>query len=484
MIWQIVLASLSSVVLAQTGTKVTTDPGIVITQYENILDLTTQNPSEMIAMIVSNKSPKAVSSIVVLVPSERRVIGASAEDAYGQKLDIKELNQTISVNVDGKSMVDFRQFEITPQQPISPEYELKISKLRFVYNSFYVFKPKSTDLFDSQKVLVRIYKTPASPYKIIESLSEVITGDEKKTNSYNGDNLAPLTATSARLHFPLNIHFLQSSTISRYIEISHWGNIYFKDLYKLHNRAAKFRGSFSTIDFNKNRKDTGRNAFRGTRVRLPANAWGLFYRDEIGNITTSAVKKETEEILVDLRPRWSLLGDWNCTWDISYNVPTDDILRQSSSGSTYKFEYKVGHLLEFTPSDIYEFKVALPEGASILSHKYFGIRQPDSISTTKSWSYMDFLGRPTLVFTFSDYLPRVDQNAKVVIEYSLQSSLIFIDPIYLMCGLMLCFLFYLAYSKFDLSFGSDELVELQEQNPKPKKQIKPDAKKTDKPRKK
>ena len=107
----------------------------------------------------------------------------------------------------------------------------------------------------------------------------------------------------------------------------------------------------------------------------------------------------------------------------------------------FRFEYNIAHLLENIPSDKYEFKVAFPEGAEIIKHTYQGIRQPD-INVTKSWSYMDFLGRPTLVFTFSDYLPKVDNDAKVIIEYSLQSSLIFIDPIYLMCGLMLCFLFY------------------------------------------
>lgn len=143
-------------------------------------------------------------------------------------------------------------------------------------------------------------------------------------------------------------------------------------------------------------------------------------------------------------------------------MPTDDILRQSSSGSTFRFEYPVAHLLERIPSDTYEFKVAFPEGAVILSHNYQGVKQPDSINTTKSWSYLDFLGRPTLVFTFTDYLPKVDKDAKVIVEYSLQSSLIFIEPIYLMCGLMFCFLAYIFYSKFDLSFGSDELKEAHE----------------------
>lgn len=291
MIWQVVLAALCASAVAQVGSRGHTDSGIVITDYHSKLDMTSQNPVETISLKVSNKSPSAVSSIQVLIPLDRKVIGASAEDAYGQKLGVKELSQTINVLVDGKNMVEFRQFEITPQQPISPEYDLKIPNLKFVYNSFYAFKPKTTDLFDSQKVLVTIFKMPASPYRIENAVSDLIYGDTKRTENFQGKDLPPYTATSTRLHFPLNIHFVHSSTTTRYIEISHWGNIYFKDQYLLHNRASKFRGEFSTLDFNKHKQETGRNAFRSARIRLPSNAWGLFYRDEIGNITTSAVTR-------------------------------------------------------------------------------------------------------------------------------------------------------------------------------------------------
>lgn len=157
-----------------------------------------------------------------------------------------------------------------------------------------------------------------------------------------------------------------------------------------------------------------------------------------------------------------MLGDWNCTWDLTYNVPTEDILKQRASDSTYRFEYSVAHLLPAIPSDTYELKVAFPEGTSIISHRFEGLNKPNRVSTATSFSYLDFLGRPTLVFSFDDYLPRVDLDAKVIIEYSLQSSLIWIEPIYLICGLMLCFSFYLIFSKLDLSFGSEILQEAYE----------------------
>lgn len=163
-----------------------------------------------------------------------------------------------------------------------------------------------------------------------------------------------------------------------------------------------------------------------------------------------------------MKPRWSLLGDWNCTWDLSYNVPTEDILRERKSDSMFRFEIKVAHLLHTIPSDKYELKVAFPEGANIVSHNFEGVAKPSKIAMDTSFSYLDFLGRPTLVLTFNDYLPRMDQNAKIVVEYTLQDHKIFIEPLYLICGLMLCFTIYLAFSKLDLSFGSEELEELLE----------------------
>lgn len=134
-------------------------------------------------------------------------------------------------------------------------------------------------------------------------------------------------------------------------------------------------------------------------------------------------------------------------------------MKERKSDSRFRFEYSVAHLLHAIPSDTYELKVAFPEGANILSHKFEGLYKPDKVSTTTSFSYLDFLGRPTLVFSFSDYLPRVDMNAKVVIEYSLQSTLIWIEPLYLICGLMLCFSVYLIFSKLDLTFGGEGLDE-------------------------
>lgn len=291
MIKHLALVALCACVLAQSRIDSQADNGIVITEYQSKVDLTVQNPIEKITLTISNRSPNPLKNFLIMVPDDRSVVGGTAEDAYGQMLSFERLKDTTWVDVDGKKRVEFVHYVVTPQQPISPEYSLKLS-LTLYFNSFYSFKPRSVNLFDDQKVLVTVYKVPASPYKILQASTDVTYGDRRSTEKYSANQvIPPLSPSSTTLHFPLNIHFVHSKGTTRYIEISHWGNIYFQDQYLLHNRAAKFRGEFSTLDFNKGRKDTGRHAFRSAYVKLPPTAWGLFYRDEIGNITTSSTHR-------------------------------------------------------------------------------------------------------------------------------------------------------------------------------------------------
>lgn len=264
---------------------------LVISDYTSEMEFVSPNPVEKISLTFTNKSPKAVDSVQLLIPVDRVVIGSVIEDAYGQPQKLVETNNTVTVTVDQKKQVVFRQYQIQLSNPVDPEADFKISTIKLYYNSFYDFKPKHIDLFEDQKVQLTAYKVPASPYRIEKSSFSITYGDAGSQRKEKGDasNISPLSPTTVRLHFVLNVHFVQTSTTKRYIEVSHWGNAYIKDEYKLHNRGAKFRGSFSTIDFHKSRKDTGKNAFRSETIKLPVNAFGLFYRDEIGNISTSTV---------------------------------------------------------------------------------------------------------------------------------------------------------------------------------------------------
>jgi len=94
----------------------------------------------------------------------------------------------------------------------------------------------------------------------------------------------------------------------------------------------------------------------------------------------------------------------------------------------------------------------LPEGSKILEVST-GKITPNSISKTeKTFSYLDFLGRPTVVVTFKNHIPQVVLGENLKIRYSISKSKLLIEPAYLVCGLMGMFMFTIVVSKLNLDF--------------------------------
>ncbi len=55
---------------------------------------------------------------------------------------------------------------------------------------------------------------------------------------------------------------------------------------------------------------------------LPAAARDVYYRDEIGNISTSALRELDDMVELELRPRFPLFGGWKTHYLIGYNIPS------------------------------------------------------------------------------------------------------------------------------------------------------------------
>ena len=62
---------------------------------------------------------------------------------------------------------------------------------------------------------------------------------------------------------------------------------------------------------------------------LPAASRDVYYRDEIGNISTSAMRELDDMVEVELRPRFPLFGGWKTKYTIGYNVPSYQYLFNS-----------------------------------------------------------------------------------------------------------------------------------------------------------
>lgn len=52
----------------------------------------------------------------------------------------------------------------------------------------------------------------------------------------------------------------------------------------------------------------------------------MYYRDEIGNISTSHLQILEESVEVEVRPRFPLFGGWKTHYIIGYNLPSYEYL--------------------------------------------------------------------------------------------------------------------------------------------------------------
>lgn len=127
-----------------------------------------------------------------------------------------------------------------------------------------------------------------------------------------------------RVHYENNSPFLRVNNLVRTIEVSHWGNIAVEETIDLSHYGAQLKGSFSRFEYM--RKQGGASSVKSIHSLLPTLAADVYYRDEIGNISTSHLRKPSrskpsDPLDFELTPRFPLFGGWKTHYTIGYNLP-------------------------------------------------------------------------------------------------------------------------------------------------------------------
>jgi hypothetical protein len=73
-------------------------------------------------------------------------------------------------------------------------------------------------------------------------------------------------------------------------------------------------------------------AFQSVTAILPKHAHALYYRDEIGNVSTSAIRFKRDKVEAIITPRFPLMGGWKTNFIFGYSLPTAPYLKHTSSG--------------------------------------------------------------------------------------------------------------------------------------------------------
>lgn len=146
------------------------------------------------------------------------------------------------------------------------------------------------------------------------------------------ENVKPFEQSELSVHFENNSPFLTVNNLQRTIEVSHWGNIAVEETVDMYHSGAKLKGSFSRFDYM--RRQGGQSAVKSFKTLLPSSAADVYYRDEIGNISTSNLRvpskiSKGEPVELELRPRFPLFGGWKTHYTVGYNVPVYQYLFNS-----------------------------------------------------------------------------------------------------------------------------------------------------------
>ncbi|KAF9534334.1 oligosaccharyl transferase alpha subunit [Crepidotus variabilis] len=232
---------------------------------------------------------------------------------------------------------------------------------------------------------------------------------------------------SILIHYHHEQPVLEVLNLQRSVEVSHWGaNINTEDKIDLYNAGPKLKGHFSRLQhqsqkyFNK----LSAHVLPALTLHLPAGLSNPYYYDLIGNVSTSNIriapsvpknKQGTQFSVLEIRPRYPLLGGWNYTFTLGWDLPLGDVASYDKSAGKYTVEVPIMTPLLGAVVNNAELSVVLPEGASNIEilEPFPALAKRTDIHKT----YLDTTGRPRLTFIYKNLT--VKHAESIYVSYKL-----------------------------------------------------------------
>ncbi|XP_049805250.1 dolichyl-diphosphooligosaccharide--protein glycosyltransferase subunit 1 [Schistocerca nitens] len=331
-------------------------------------------------------------------------------------------------------------------------------------------KPHPASISQKEKQLVLYHGSTVlySPYTAIKQTTTV-TLASKNIESYTkhkpvavSDNVItygpyekvqPFSQDKMIIHFENNAPFLTVTNLLRTIEVSHWGNIAVEETIDLLHTGATLKGPFSRYEYQREAQ-SGLSSVKSFKTILPAAATDAYYRDEIGNISTSHMKVLSDSVELDLRPRFPLFGGWKTHYTIGYNVPSYEYLYNSGDDYLLKMRF-IDHVFDDMIVDEVTTKVILPEGShNIEKYTPYPVEtMPDS----HHFTYLDTNGRPVIMWRKKNLVENHIQDFKL--QYRFPRIFMLQEPLLVIVAFYLLFLMVIIYVRIDFSISKDEVSE-------------------------
>ncbi|KAK3232034.1 hypothetical protein Dsin_003915 [Dipteronia sinensis] len=436
---------------------------LIISKVDRRIDLTSQIVRITSTLKVENAGSEVVSEVLLAFP----------------EVQAKNLAHLVATTSDGKGKVKSSAVSL-PIKVVNPKgmpaalifYAVSLPKGlgkgdSFTFDVFAVFThalrpfPEKITQADIQLVVFQDSAHYLTPYIVkvqslsvklpearIESYTKIentkIHGSEIKYGPY--ENLPSFSYSPIVAHFESNQPFAVAEELVREIEISHWGNVQITEHYKLVHGGAQSKGEFSRLDFQARPSIRGASAFRNLLARLPPRAHSVYYRDEIGNISTSNLRSDSKKTELLIEPRYPMFGGWKTAFTIGYGLPLNDFLFASEGKRFLNITF--GSPMNELIIDILIVKVVLPEGSTDISVSApFPIEQSQETKV----SHLDIAGRPVAVLQKTNVVPELNQYFQV--HYKFNSLSMLREPLMLIVGFFCLFVAGIVCMHVDMSIS-------------------------------
>ena len=215
------------------------------------------------------------------------------------------------------------------------------------------------------------------------------------------------------------------------------------------NAGAEHKGAFSRLRYAYS-AGARANAFQGLRARLPPQARSLYYRDLIGNVSSSSTRRSAKETAVDLQLRYPLMGGWKADFVLGYSLPLSGFLFGRPKGRT-RLILDVSSPIDDVVVEELETRVVLPEGAARIEYT---LPFKMDVSFDKKHTYLDTAGRPVLVLRASNLTPL--HNRPFAVDYSFGAAALLREPLLLVGVFALLFALAAGYNRLEFTLSKDD----------------------------
>merc|ERR1712110_501191 len=364
--------------------------------------------------------------------------------------------RTQSVQIkDGPPAASFYRVELkkplSPKDSVTVEVETILAKALELFPKELVQKEKQLVLFKGNHYVFLPYKTKTQTTKVTLSGTAIESHSKLKPVSVSDAvitygpyaNVEPLSFDEMSVHYENNSPFLVVSHMERVVELSMWGNIAIEETIEARHNGAALKGSFSRYEFQ--RENSGVAAVKNFKTFLPASARDVYYRDDIGNISTSAMKVKDDYVELDLRPRFPLFGGWKTHYVLGYNVPSYEYLYNTGDDFVLSMRL-IDHVFDDMLVEEFTLKIILPEGSDV--GKFHAPYSTKRLKDGLHFTYLDYSGRPVITVESKGELTE-KHIMDFQLEFKFSKLKMMCEPLMLIIAFFIFFLFAFIYVRLD-----------------------------------